>query len=303
MVGNAGPGGQDGTSGAGSAETTGLAPPMKPIDLAVAAACERAERLAWADFCRAATGAVATACGVGLTEIAGATAGRATRVDILAFNRAVGLGMDQAATPAALDGVFEFFAETERFFVQVSPTAQPPALAEWLISRGMRHHNNWVKLFRNAREPLRLTPVPGVRVEPIGPASAPAAATLVGDAFGFPEALRTWWSAAIGRPGWIHYLAYIDDQPIGTAAMYVTGELAWLGWAATREDARCKGAQSDLILRRMADAASAGCRWLVVETAEDNPEEPNPSTRNLRRLGFQFAYLRPNYIWARERSP
>jgi hypothetical protein len=50
----------------------------------------------------------------------------------------------------------------------------------------------------------------------------------------------------------------------------------------------------------MADAAAAGCRHLAVETAEEKPDKPNPSTRNLRRLGFAGLYLRPNYIWTRE---
>lgn len=263
---------------------------------AVAAACELADRLAWADMCRAATGEVAAVCGVSLAEIAGAAVGRAAHVDILAFNRAVGLGMEEPASPDAVDAVTAFFHDAPRFFVQVSPVARPLALREWLLARGMRHYNDWVKLYRHAREPLRLTPVPGLRVEPIGPAHADTAATIVGDAFGFPDPVRRWIAAVIGRPGWVHYLAYHGDQAIGTAAMYVNGELAWLGWAATRQDARGRGAQTDLIVRRMADAASAGCRWLVGETAMDKPDQPNQSTRNLRRLGFEIAYARPNYI-------
>jgi hypothetical protein len=33
----------------------------------------------------------------------------------------------------------------------------------------------------------------------------------------------------------------------------------------------------------------------VVETAEETPVRPVPSLRNLLRLGFEVAYLRPNY--------
>jgi len=273
---------------------------MTANDLTMAAVCERAERLAWADFCRAATGAVATACGVGLAEMAGTTLGRATRVDLLTVNRAVGLGMDQEATPAVLDGIFDFYRDVPRFSIPLSPAARPAEIGEWLTTRGMRHHNNWIKLFRGAREPLRFTPVPGLRVESIDSALAGVAATIIGDAFGFSDELRAWWSAAVGRPDWIHYLAYRDDQPIGTAALFVSGELAWLGWTAARDGAHGRGAQTDLILRRMADAASAGCRWLVMESAEDEPDHRTPPTRSLRRLGFEVAYQRPNYVWTGE---
>lgn len=273
---------------------------MTPNDLTMAPVCERSERLAWADFCRAASGAVATACGVGLAEMAGVTMGRADRVDLLTVNRAVGLGMDQEATPAILDGLFDFYRDVPRFSIQLSPAARPAELTEWLVARGMRRYNSWTKLYRSAREPLRFTPVPGLRVEPIGSSDAPIATTIIGDAFGFSDELRAWWSAAVGRPDWMHYLAYHDDQPVGTAALFVSGELAWLGWAATREGAPSRSAQTDLIVRRMADAASAGCRWLVVETAEDEPEHRTPSARSLRRLGFQVAYLRPNYVWTGE---
>jgi hypothetical protein len=35
---------------------------------------------------------------------------------------------------------------------------------------------------------------------------------------------------------------------------------------------------------------------LVTETAEDTPERPNPSDRNMLRAGFRLAYLRDNVM-------
>jgi ribosomal protein S18 acetylase RimI-like enzyme len=49
----------------------------------------------------------------------------------------------------------------------------------------------------------------------------------------------------------------------------------------------------------MKDAADAGCRWVSVETAEDTVTKDAPSFRNLRRLGFEVAYRRPNYLWVK----
>jgi ribosomal protein S18 acetylase RimI-like enzyme len=81
--------------------------------------------------------------------------------------------------------------------------------------------------------------------------------------------------------------------------MYVTGKAAWFGFAATDAAHRRRGAQQALIVRRLKDAASAGCRWVSVETAEDTVTRDAPSFRNLRRLGFEVAYRRPNYLWSR----
>src|SRR5574341_1221990 len=100
---------------------TGSGPAVDPEILAV---CERADREAAEDFCHAATPAVLDACGVAAARIEGCTACRATRIDVLAFNRVVGLGIERAATADALDEIFEFFRDTPRFFVQLGPGAQ-----------------------------------------------------------------------------------------------------------------------------------------------------------------------------------
>jgi hypothetical protein len=37
----------------------------------------------------------------------------------------------------------------------------------------------------------------------------------------------------------------------------------------------------------------------IDQTAEDTVSRDAPSFRNLRRLGFEVAYARPNYLWVR----
>ena len=54
-----------------------------------------------------------------------------------------------------------------------------------------------------------------------------------------------------------------------------------------------------LVRRRLADAAALGCRSVSIETAEDTIARDAPSFRNLRRLGFEVAYARANYLWTR----
>jgi hypothetical protein len=82
-------------------------------------------------------------------------------------------------------------------------------------------------------------------------------------------AVATLPGQTVGRPGWRHYLAYAGDTPIASAAMYVSGEAAWCGFAATDAAHRKRGAQRALVVRRLLDAAAVGCSRVSVETAED----------------------------------
>jgi hypothetical protein len=71
--------------------------------------------------------------------------------------------------------------------------------------------------------------------------------------------------------------------------------VAEFGLAATLEPARARGCQLGLLRRRIADAATAGCHTLFVETGERVSDRPAGSYRNILRAGFEEAYLRPNW--------
>lgn len=90
-------------------------------------------------------------------------------------------------------------------------------------------------------------------------------------------------------PGLIRYLAWIDGQPIGEAALRIDPEssLAYLAGAGTLPPFRGRGVQKALLQRRLADARAAGCDLAVVTTA--------PGTRsqdNVMRRGFEVLYAR-----------
>lgn len=80
------------------------------------------------------------------------------------------------------------------------------------------------------------------------------------------------------------------------AAAYFRKPFAELAFAATLPEYGGRGAQSAFLARRMQDAADLGCESLISETAEDTLERPVASYRNMRRFGFEVAYLRPNYL-------
>ena len=86
------------------------------------------------------------------------------------------------------------------------------------------------------------------------------------------------------------------DVPVAVAALFIKGKVASFLGAATLESHRKMGAQSALLARRIEDANDAGCKWMVSETWEEQPEFHNSSYHNMLRAGFKLAYPRPNFM-------
>src|SRR5918992_3181423 len=54
---------------------------------------------------------------------------------------------------------------------------------------------------------------------------------------------------------WSCFLAFADDEPAITGALFVEGEVGWLGAAATRPKFRLRGAQNGRLAARIRAAA------------------------------------------------
>lgn len=156
-----------------------------------------------------------------------------------------------------------------RYYVPLYPgDPGAPEAEAWLRGNGFGKGYGWMKFVRDASPPE------------------------------LPE-----WGAALfselpGREGWCCYVAEVDGAPQGAAAMRINEGVAEFGAAATLEAARGRGCQTELLHRRIDDAADAGCHLLFVETGERVPGKPDASYRNILRAGFEEAYIRPN--WRRE---
>lgn len=257
---------------------------------------EQVERQVWGSLHRQATPAEARAHGWMVADTAAATLLAAARTDVLFFNRVMGWGLDAPATEDQLHAIVGRYraAGVPRFFIQVSPAAVPAALFGWLEARGFRHHNSWAKLFRGVEAPPEVAT--DLRIEEVGPAWAGVISAMAATAFDWPPLSQALLARLMQQSGWRRYLAFDGEAPVAAAGLYVTGAHGYLGPAVTLPSHRGRGAQSALIARRIHDAAADGCTLLVTETAEDRPEHPAPSFRNMQRLGFQLAYLRPNYL-------
>lgn len=215
----------------------------------------------------------------------------------MAFNRVVGLGIERPATQDDLDDILERFRQAgiPRFFVQIAPQAQPTEIGSWLETRGFVHYNNWAKLSRGVEDPPAVET--DLRLERIGREHAASFGNILCRAFEWPPDLAPVIAGLVDRPGWIAYMAFAGDRPAATAAMYVRDDWCWIDFASTVPEFRGRRAQPALISRRIRDAAAMGCRHLIVETAEDRPEKPGISCHNVQKMGFEIAYLRPNWLY------
>jgi GNAT superfamily N-acetyltransferase len=264
----------------------------------LAARLEAIEMAAWEDFYRAAPDETARRFGIQAASVGSGVLGMASTTDVLALNRVVGLGVRAPASERHLDRIVRAYREAgaPRFFVQVCPAAEPSDLPAWLESRGLRHYNNWVKLYRGVEPAVEAST--DLRIEQIDGSRAAAFAAVCASCFDWPDFVREWVTALVERPGWHHYMAFDGERPAATGAFYARRADAWLDFASTLPEYRGRGAQSALISRRIEDARALGCRCLVVETAQQRPEREAPSYRNTLSFGFRVAYLRPNYLWS-----
>jgi GNAT superfamily N-acetyltransferase len=93
--------------------------------------------------------------------------------------------------------------------------------------------------------------------------------------------------AAFSRPGVQCYLATMQGEVAGGAALSMSNGIGTLSFMATLPAFRHQGVQHALIAERLAVAAAHGCELALCST---NPG--NQSQRNVQRHGFGLAYTK-----------
>lgn len=220
----------------------------------------------------------------------------APSMDIMMFNRAVGLGVRAPVSKETIDGLVQRYRDKglTNFAFQLSPEAQPAEAHGWLLSHGLTLRDYWVKGYRPADK--NLTMKTDLRIEQIDKSQATIFGDVVCAAFGMPLSLLPVIAAPVGLAGWNHYIAWDGETPAAAAALMVRDGTGWLGIGGTRPEFRGRGAQSALIARRVRDGSKKGCTMFVAETWKERPDKPNPSLHNMLHSGFVIAYDRPNYM-------
>ncbi|MFH2056503.1 MAG: hypothetical protein ABIJ61_11130, partial [bacterium] len=219
-------------------------PSPPPVDGALTRAMEKVEAAAWSEFFETANEETIEFCGIKIYRAGHAIATFATRIDVLAFNRIIGLGLNKVSARDELEQLLPVAKASgvPRFFVQVNPLADTPELREYLTSEGLEYYNNWVRLHRDTSPVTEVKT--DLRIERIGDFHAGTFGRLITDSFEWPAAIGAMGADLIGKPGWYHYFAFDKMKPVATAGMFVYGETAWIDFAATLADYRGRGAQA-----------------------------------------------------------
>jgi hypothetical protein len=229
------------------------------------------------------------------------------------FNRVLGVGLDPVGAAdgpeAVLDRAAAHYqaAGVRRWMLQLLPHVEPDGFAEAAGRRRVIRLRGWAKHLGPAD--LEASTGTDLRIARLGGEGAgggrgvgslaEAWAEIVVQNFGLPSSFAPWLLALHGSDRWRFYLALDGETPVATGALYLSetasGPIGQLTFGSTLSSYRRRGAQSALIARRVADARAAGARWVASETDEERPDRPNPSTRNLVRLGFPVVYVRANW--------
>ena len=107
--------------------------------------------------------------------------------------------------------------------------------------------------------------------------------------------MAAWSASLVARDRWRAYGAFDGDALVGVGALFVEGDVGWLGLGGTLPFHRGRGAQGAVMARRIKDAIAVGCTSIATETGI-LPGRANPSLDNMLRCGFEVAYERG--VWA-----
>lgn len=231
-------------------------------------------------------------------EIAGSTVTAFPSIDILAYNRVIGLGQNSNITKQDIESIIEFYkkVKSKRMMVQIPPYLLNDEVVEILNSFGFVHHNNWAKHYLEL-DNFEINDINSdLKIREVKKEEAEVYGKIVAAAFDWQDEFVQVTSSAVGQEGFRHFFVTDNDLPISIGTMHIFGEYVSMALAATLPEHRGKGAQKLLLNHRVSVAKNLGCKYAVTETGEDKADQQNLSFRNMQKFGFELAFIRPNYI-------
>jgi GNAT superfamily N-acetyltransferase len=207
------------------------------------------------------------------------------------LSQALSLGMNGSVSGEEFSRLEDFFTgRGAPVAISLCPYADPTLLAH-LGRRGYRvthfEHTLWRRCAgeSNGRASGDVT----IRAVQDGEAMLWTQTVMTGFADGgdaSPEMLDL-FATFLGGGSAETFLAEVDGQVAGGAAMAFTGDVAVLHGDSTLPAFRCRGAQTALIAERILRARRAGCRYAMACTLPGSA-----SQRNYERMGFTVAYTK-----------
>jgi hypothetical protein len=208
--------------------------------------------------------------------------------DIDWMQHVMGLTPDDEALVPEIVAWYRRLGVRPRF--EIAPAHDFLALAAALSAAGARQTGFIDALWARAAVPSEPPPseVDVCVIEPGSEDASLFARVLLGG-HGVPDDLSTDQWTAVARwsdePGWSCYLASVDGEATGAAALAVQDGVGYLASASTLPAGRRRGCQRALIHRRLHDAAVGGCDHAVSLATPGTT-----SHRNLERAGLGVAY-------------
>lgn len=219
----------------------------------------------------------------------------ATRTDIFAgftLNRALGF---LEINEIILDKLDDFYKNKPgKYALQIPPYILDEEKIKLLNKRGYNYSNSWVTYYRD------ISPVisrgTDLLIKEIGEGEAGTFSYILDEVFEFPHEFDEIAASGAGKKEWVIFMAYEGKKPVGSAGICITGDTAYLSFANVLPEYRRRGAQGELLAKRIKAARERGAKWVMVDTSENSEEDPNPSYWNMLRYGFRLLYHRPNYV-------
>jgi GNAT superfamily N-acetyltransferase len=153
-------------------------------------------------------------------------------------------------------------------------------------------------MIREIREGEVFTPpAPPATIRAAKPDEAKLYTKVVTDGFAeqvpVTQSLRDVVESFFHRPQGQSFLAFLDGEVAGAAAVAAQDGIAELYGAATLPRFRGRGVQTALIAQRLAWGAEQGCSLATTTTGP-----ATTSQRNFERAGFQIVYSRTKLVRA-----
>jgi GNAT superfamily N-acetyltransferase len=248
---------------------------------------EPAEVAAVVDHWRAAPSQLVEREGIALLEIDGLTMLSVRSLpESRLHNHAYGV-----ASAADVERVDAFYREcSSPYVLSTGPGTDLDAVLE---QHGYTRGYAWMKFGRDLAPLVAETTL---RVSEIGEEAGAAFGEIIATAFGMPAWTADWFARMPGRADWVCFLSYADRTPAGAGALFVAGDVGWLGLGATLPAFRGRGGQAALIAARIDAARARGCTALATETGVRVEGRAAGSYRNLLRAGFVEVTARDNWV-------
>lgn len=219
-------------------------------------------------------------------------------VDVLAMNRAVGIGIKHPLDQSTIDHIINFYklAGSSRFFIQLPPAAVNERTVGLLDEADFKCHNTWTKFCRRLG-PVTVSDHDDLEISSVDEATSDLYSQVIFMSFDWTDSrLASWLASTVGTDGYQHYLVSKGGKAIAAGALYVEGEMASMAFAGTLEPFRGMGAQRLLLETRLNDAYRLGAKFITAETATQTTVQEVPSYRNMVKAGFEAVYHRQNWL-------